>query len=300
MTAGARADHWRISAGRLFEFDSDTGAATLNIATPARDGWRGTARGGALWRPLPGLGLRGAAYSGFRLPTPNELYRPFRVGADATAANPALGLERARGVEAGFDWQPLPTARLSVTGYVNELQGAIANVTLGRGPGTFPQVGFVAAGGAFRQRLNLDAVTVKGIEADASVQIGGWQASASLAWADPRVKASGLAAGLDGLRPAASPQISASATLGWTSERLGGSLTVRHFGAQFDDDQNLRRIAAATTLDASARLALWRGLSVEARAENIGDAQVVSGVSADGLIDRAQPRTLWLGLRWAG
>jgi hypothetical protein len=26
----------------------------------------------------------------------------------------------------------------------------------------------------------------------------------------------------------------------------------------------------------------------------------VSGVSADGLIDRAQPRTLWLGLRWAG
>jgi outer membrane receptor protein involved in Fe transport len=203
-------------------------------------------------------------------------------------------------VEAGFDWQPLPTARLSVTGYANELQGAIANVTLGRGPGTFPQVGFVAAGGAFRQRLNLDAVTVKGIEADASVQIGGWQASASLAWADPRVKASGLAAGLDGLRPAASPQISASATLGWTSERLGGSLTVRHFGAQFDDDQNLRRIAAATTLDASARLALWRGLSVEVRAENIGDAQVVSGVSADGLIDRAQPRTLWLGLRWAG
>jgi outer membrane receptor protein involved in Fe transport len=300
LTAGARADHWRISAGRLFEFDSDTGAATLNIATPARDGWRGTARGGALWRPLPGLGLRGAAYSGFRLPTPNELYRPFRVGADATAANPALGLERARGVEAGFDWQPLPMARLSVTGYANELQGAIANVTLGRGPGTFPQVGFVAAGGAFRQRLNLDAVTVKGIEADASVQIGGWQASASLAWADPRVKASGLAAGLDGLRPAASPQISASATFGWTSERLGGSLTVRHFGAQFDDDQNLRRIAAVTTLDASARLALWRGLSVEARAENIGDAQVVSGVSADGLIDRAQPRTLWLGLRWAG
>jgi outer membrane receptor protein involved in Fe transport len=300
LTAGARADHWRISAGRLFEFDSDTGAATLNIATPARDGWRGTARGGALWRPLPGLGLRGAAYSGFRLPTPNELYRPFRVGADATAANPALGLERARGVEAGFDWQPLSTARLSVTGYANELQGAIANVTLGRGPGTFPQVGFVAAGGAFRQRLNLDAVTVKGIEADASVQIGGWQASASLAWADPRVKASGLAAGLDGLRPAASPQISASATFGWTSERLCGSLTVRHFGAQFDDDQNLRRIAAATTLDASARLALWRGLSVEARAENIGDAQVVSGVSADGLIDRAQPRTLWLGLRWAG
>ena len=125
-------------------------------------------------------------------------------------------------------------------------------------------------------------------------------ASASLAWADPRVKASGLAAGLDGLRPAASPRISASATLGWTRERLGGSVTVRQFGAQFDDDQNLRRIAPATTLDASARLALWRGLSLEVRAENLTDTLVVSGLSADGLIDRAQPRTLWLGLRWAG
>ncbi len=300
LTGGARADHWRIAAGRLLEFDSDSGASTLAINTPARDGWRGTARGGALWRPVPALGLRAAAYTGFRLPTPNELYRPFRVGADATAANPALDLERARGIEAGFDWQPTPAARLSITGYANELQGAIANVTLGSGPGVFPQVGFVAAGGAFRQRLNLDAVTVKGIEADASLELGGWRASASLAWADPRVKASALAAGLDGLRPAASPQLSASATLGWTSERFGGSVTLRHFGAQFDDDQNLRRIAPATTLDASARLALWRGLSVEVRAENLTDTQVVSGVSADGLIDRAQPRTLWLGLRWAG
>ena len=180
------------------------------------------------------------------------------------------------------------------------MKGAISNVTLGRGPGVFPQVGFVAAGGAYRQRLNLDAVVVHGVEADAALDIGRWTASASLAWADPRVRASGLAIGLDGLRPAASPQFGASATLGWTGERLRGAVTLRHVGPQFDDDQNLRRIAPATTVDASARLGLWRGLSVEFRAENIGDALVVSGVSADGLIDRAQPRTLWLGLRWDG
>ena len=35
--------------------------------------------------------LRAAGYTGFRVPTLNELYRPFRVGADATAANGALG-----------------------------------------------------------------------------------------------------------------------------------------------------------------------------------------------------------------
>ncbi len=187
-----------------------------------------------------------------------------------------------------------------MTAYANELSGAISNVTLGRGPGTFPQVGFVGAGGAFRQRLNLDAVVVHGIEADAGVEFGRWSAVASAAWADPRVRASGLSAGLDGLRPAVTPQFSASGTLAWTGDRLGGNVTLRHSGAQFDDDQNLRRLPAVTTVDASARLRLVGGLSLEARAENIGDAEVVSGLSADGIIDRGQPRTLWLGLRWEG
>jgi outer membrane receptor protein involved in Fe transport len=234
------------------------------------------------------------------VPTPNELYRPFRVGADATAANPDLDLERSRGAEAGLDWRPLPTARLSVTAYANEIRGAIANITLGRGPGTFPQVGFVAAGGAFRQRGNLDAVRVLGIEADAGLEVGNWQAQASLAWADPRVRASGTAAGLDGLRPAATPQFGASATLGWTIPRVAAAVTLRHSGAQFDDDQNLRRLPPATTLDAVLRVPLGLGLTIEARAENLTDTQVVSGISADGQIDRAQPRTFWLGLRWAG
>ncbi len=299
LTGGARIDRWDIAAGHLNEFDATTGAGTLAIAAPARGGWRATARGGAVWT-LGTLALRGAAYTGFRVPTPNELYRPFRVGNDATAANPALGLERARGVEAGFDWRPLPVAHLSVTGYANELRGAIANVTLGQGPGNFPQVGFVAAGGAYRQRLNLDAITVHGVEADAGLDLGRWSGLLSAAWADPRVHASGLAAGLDGLRPAASPQFTASATLGWTGTWLRTALTVRRTGAQFDDDQNQRRIPPATTLDASARLGIGHGLSLTARAENLADARVVSGVAADGTVDLAQPRTLWLGLRWEG
>ena len=134
----------------------------------------------------------------------------------------------------------------------------------------------------------------------AGVTLGEWSAQASLAWADPKVRASGLSAALDGLRPAASPRVSASGTLAWSGARAGGGVTLRHFGAQFDDDQNLRRIAPATTLDASARIALVKGLWAEVRAENITDTTIVSGVSADGLIDRAQPRTIWLGLRWQG
>ena len=43
------------------------------------------------------VAVRAAAYRGWRLPTLNELYRPFRVGADATAANAALDPERLTG-----------------------------------------------------------------------------------------------------------------------------------------------------------------------------------------------------------
>jgi len=36
---------------------------------------------------------------------------------------------------------------------------------------------------------------------------------------------------------------------------------------------------------------------VVARAENVTDALVMAGVNGDGSIERATPRTLWIGLR---
>ena len=52
--------------------------------------------------------LRAAAYSGFRLPTLNELYRPFAVFPVTTNANAALLPERLEGWEAGIDLTPQP------------------------------------------------------------------------------------------------------------------------------------------------------------------------------------------------
>jgi len=299
LTGGVRIDRWTITEGRLIETERATGAAVTSLRTPQRSGWEPTARAGVVWTPVASLDLRGAAYRGFRLPTPNELYRPFRVGADATAANPGLGLEKLGGIEGGVDWSPLPTARLGITAYANRLKGAIANVTEGRGPGVFDQVGFVAAGGAYRVRRNVDAVRVRGVEASAALAIAAWSLSASASYADARVRASGTAAGLDGRRPAQSPIFGASATLGWEPSFGGASLTLRHVAAQFDDDLESRELPSATTLDGTVRLKVARGVEVEARAENIFDARVIAGIAADGTRDRGTPRTLWLGLRFA-
>ena len=145
LTGGARIDHWQVSGGHLFEKVIATGAVLRDDKYARRDGWLPTARGGLVAPLGGGLSLRSAAYLGWRMPTLNELFRPFRAGLDATAANPELNPEKLAGAEAGAEYAH-GEVRLSLTGFVNRLKDAIANVTLGQGPGVFPGVGFVARG----------------------------------------------------------------------------------------------------------------------------------------------------------
>ena len=244
------------------------------------------------------IAIRAAGYRGWRLPTLNELYRPFRAGADATAANAALSPERLWGAEAGVDVTPAAGLSLRATAYANRLDDAIANVTLGTGPGTFAGVGFVAAGGVFRQRQNLTAIIAHGLELDALWQTGPWRAALSYALTDARVSASGIAAALDGKRPAQTAHDQGSASLGWAKSDWGASLTARYVGRQFEDDLNVRRLDDAMTLDARATFPVGSRLIAEARVENLGNARVEAGVSATGVVERATPRTFWIGLNY--
>jgi outer membrane receptor protein involved in Fe transport len=299
LTAGGRIDHWRIANGRLEERLFATGALLTDQRFADRSGWEPTGRAGFAFRAAGAVTLRGAAYAGWRLPTLNELYRPFRVGADATAANAALDPERLKGIEAGIEYRPLNTVRGSVTVFANRLTDAIANVTLGQGPGIFPGVGFVAVGGEFRRRGNLDAIFARGIEVDGEVRMKAWTVSGGYSFVGAEVEADGAALALDGLRPAQTPRHSLSTTLAWrglTGARA--SLSARFSGSQYEDDLNQQKLASALTFDAAAALPLGRGLTLEARAENIADERVVAGISGAGIVERATPRTLWIGLRW--
>jgi outer membrane receptor protein involved in Fe transport len=298
LTAGGRLDRWRIEDGRLQERVFATGAVLTDTAFPDRSGWEPTGRAGIAFRPAEGVTLRTAAYRGWRLPTLNELYRPFRVGPDATAANAELSPERLEGVEAGAEWRPAPGLRLGATVFANRLEDAIANVTLGRGPGTFPGVGFVAAGGEFRRRQNLEAIRAKGLELDAGLNLGAFTLSGGWSWVDAEVRASGPAAPLNQLRPAQTPRHTISAGAAWANgESARASLAARYVTSQFEDDLNSQRLSSALTLDAAAAWPLTKGLALEVRAENLTDARVETAISGNGTIERATPRTLWIGLR---
>ncbi len=300
LTATSRVDRWTIADGFLTTRDLGTGAlAATRFAD--RDRVEPTARAGAAWTIARGVTLRGAGYTGYRLPTPNELYRPFRVGLDATAANAALVPERLRGAEVGVD-VTRPGLRLALTAFDNHAANAIGNATVAAGPGTFDQIGFVAAGGVFRRRVNLTAIDAKGIEAEVHAARGAWRLDLSYAYTHTRVSAPGTAQ--DGRPPANTPQQAAAATLG---TRFGGwagpvaaSVTLRYAGPQFDDDLSTRRLGSATTVDAEVAIPLRRAVEIVFRAENLADTLVASGVSASGVIDRGTPRTLWAGVRVGG
>jgi vitamin B12 transporter len=72
---------------------------------------------------------------------------------------------------------------------------------------------------------------------------------------------------------------------------------LRRVGGQFDDDLNMDLLKPATTVDLYASWPLGRRLQLVARAENVADALVEAGINGDGSIERATPRTLWLGVR---
>jgi iron complex outermembrane receptor protein len=280
LTGGVRADRWTIRGGFYDSVDAVTGrAAGTDFAD--RSGTELTGRVGAAYRIGETIALRAAAYSGFRLPTLNELYRPFVVFPITTQANAALKPERLKGIEAGVDLTPAPGVTLAATLFANRLDDAVANVTIA------PNV---------RQRQNVRRIAAQGVELAGSADLGAVTLSASYAYSRAEVRAPGTA--LDGLRPAQSPRHAASATVAYRpGQDASLSTTLRYVGAQYEDDLQSDILPDALTLDALARVPIGRGVHLVTRAENLFDETVVTR-NAGGSIDLGTPRTLWIGISW--
>lgn len=296
LSAGGRLDRWSIANGFRREVNIG-GTIRSDDVFADRSGWESTGRAGFAFQASYAVKLRGAGYVGWRLPTLNELYRPFRVGADATAANELLAPERLKGGEIGVDIESGGFA-LTATAFWNRLDNAIANVSIGLGPGNFPGVGFVAAGGAYRQRANLDGIDSRGLEADVSYSAGDINFLAGYAYVDAEVRASGIAASLDGLRPAQVPQHFASMGVSYDADPVRLAFRARYVGGQFEDDGNVRSLRSAFTVDGGLSYQFDKRFRLELRGENLFDARVEAAVSNDGVIERAGPRTIWAGIAW--
>ncbi|HYI02044.1 TonB-dependent receptor plug domain-containing protein, partial [Hyalangium sp.] len=177
LMAALRWDTWRnVEGTRRVE---QAGGAVDTVTFTDRSEQQLSPRLGVRVRPWEWLTLRASGYRAFRAPTLNELYRPFQVGTVLTAANEALRAERLVGGEAGVETSALRGLTVRVTGFWNELEEPITNLTLET---PLPD-------GSQRQRQNLGRARVRGVETGVDWRVSRqWTAVLAYTFVDSEVR----------------------------------------------------------------------------------------------------------------
>ena len=298
VSLGVRLDDWLQAAGHLRQSVLATGASLGDDDYPDRSGRELSPSAGLTWQAAPAWRLRADAQQAFRVPTLNELYRPFRQGNNITEANPNLKTEHATTGEIGADWTP-GDFRAGITAFGSVLEDAVDAVTVATGPANVPGIGVIPAGGTGLERLNLDRVRADGAQAYAE-----WILSKSLRLrADylldqTEILAAAVAPSLVGHQLVQVPKNSATLGASWSAPgELVLTPRVRWIGAQFNDDANQLRLAAAVVADLSVTRRLGAHAQLFLSVENIGNTQIQTGLSATGLINTGEPRTTFGGIR---
>ncbi len=280
---GARLDSWDNAEGHRRETDSATGAIVRDDRYAAQRGFEFSPQLGLVWTPATGLKLRSSAYRAFRVPTLNEYFRPFRVGALTTEANPALQRESLTGGELGIDFNR-GHFRVSGTAFVNDLWNAVANVT------QTPTA---------RTRMNLDRARIEGLELT-----GDWRPVPTLRlhadglFSNARVRQAVVRPALQGKRLAQTPRLAFSTGFDWQlAKNWKLNSMLRHASSQFEDDENSLVLKSATTLDLGLSKRWSSGLELYFAVENLLDRRSETGLGADGIVTLGPPRLGRAGVR---
>ncbi len=295
---GARIDRWQDTDGHLRTTALATGALLTESLYPDRSGTELSPSAGLTWAPTPELSLHMAGQHASRQPTLNELYRPFRQGNTTTLANPLLLTEHADTAELGARWDR-GRLSLSVTAFAARLDDPVSNVTLAQGPGSFPLFGILAAGSTGQERLNLGRVDTKGLQLGARWSLARClDVDASAVCESATVGSAPVAPGLVGRSVPEVPRWNASLRVSWQPvARVFLVLRARAASSQYDDDQNLLRLAPYAVADASVRFLLSESFELFGAVDNLGDARVETARSALGVFNVAPGRAGSAGVR---
>ncbi|MFT4956523.1 MAG: vitamin B12 transporter [Brevundimonas sp.] len=192
-----------------------------------------------------GFILSGAWGTGFKAPTVSQAVCDFCFSAEPY---PELRPEHADGYEAALGWRSADR-RLEgrVTVYRLEVEDQIVYFT----------------DPVFNSYyVNIDETRTDGVEVEGRADLpAGFDLSLAYAWTDA-VDAT------DGSRLLRVPEHAASATLGWTGERLSGALTLRSESDMLDSGGER---AGFVTANLNAVWALTEQVSLTARVENLAD-----------------------------
>jgi len=288
LTAGARGDYWADAQGHLVQTVRTTGALLSEADYPGRNGVVPTGRAGVR-RNFDGFYVRAAAYAGFRPPSLNELYRPFRVGNNTTNANAALVPEKLYGTELGLG-QDKGAFTWDADVFWNQLADAIANVTISS-----------STSGTVYQRQNAGDIDAVGAEGEAQLRLSDTlRLQGAFSVTDARVHPGAAAAQLAGKRPAQAPRMTLTGGVSWRPmDRLSLDADLRFEGKRFEDDLNTLTLGAAFKLDLRAAWRLRDSLSAYVAVDNATDADIATAEATNFVYSYDAPRTFEVGLTYA-
>jgi outer membrane cobalamin receptor len=272
VEVGARADAWTSTPEQ-----STAPRRSVNFFSP---------RASVAWRQGH-YSLEGAVYHAARTPSLNELHRGFPSGTIVTLANPLLAPETLTGVEAGA---LLSVGHFStrVTGFLNNLHDAIANITL---TATAAQI--------IRQRQNSDSIRAQGVEFEADARLTRTLSiDGQVVLTSSHFRGSVATPAIEGHEVPQVPRAQGAVGLTWAHPRWVTLTTqVRWNGRQFDDDLGLFVLGAYHVWDAQVSRTLHRGVTAFVAIENVTDHEFDTARTP--LRTIGWPRTVRSGLRIA-
>lgn len=281
LTLSARIDRWKNYDGHNLETSVATGQPTANYRDdlPVVTDTVVSPRVAALYHLTDSVTAWGAFNTGFRAPTLTELYRQFSVGAVTTRPNAELGPERLTGGEFGLNVAPVRNLTARFTLFDNRVKNPVSNVTLSA---------------TLAQKQNLGRTRIRGVQSDVEYRITPTlRVTGAYIYNEATVTDGGAAnAALVGKALAQVPKHRGSLQVFWADPRVATlALSVQMQGMQYNDDQNVQFIPAATlteagydadfgaglpgytAVDVTASRALGRMFEVFIGAQNVFDAE---------------------------
>ena len=301
LAGSARIDYWAFSEGVRIERMPVTGDLLRNSSYGDRDGTEASVSGTLRYQLAEPLGIHASVASSFRLPTINELYRPFRVRNDITEANPSLRTERFDTVDLGMEWKPARGFSCELILFHQWVDDIIANVPITDPDEASSLAGFVPEGGSVAQRRNVDHARVRGLSAAMRWKFSSqWSGNLKYLFSQSRFT---KAVGQERLKEQSFPQSPEHSFIagvrGRPLDRLRVFAEVEMGGSQFDDPMGDRRLGSWWTARLGGEFELAGNVTVHARIENLFDQEITTGLSSTGLRSIGQPRSFWMGMNYS-
>jgi outer membrane receptor protein involved in Fe transport len=283
-----------LLSGRLqnfYNFNGFDGSPGGQGFVPNSSEWSLDPRVSVLWMLTPKFGLRSAAYTAFRAPNLDNLYRAFSTPQGIFLPNSALTPERLWGVEGGVDLNFNPLT-IQFTAFYQEINNLITFRPLD--PSQLPAGFFFGT-----QNINAGKAVVQGLEFQA-----GWQIVPSLRLDANYTTASSIIVSNQfdplslGNQQAGIPTQQAAATLSYNDPRgWRASARFRWIGQSWGDNDHTLFLDSFTVFDLSAGYRFAKNAEAFVDIQNLFNKYYIADNSGFNPPLQGTPLTVFAGLK---